>query len=109
MKIIFCLLFVLFLSCSDSDDIGNGVTFYWEQTGCADPWGTGPNNSNIETGDALETYLKGEDIRVIDVVGFENTLGEGCYACHCTTGILIYVEVPSYEEAKMAELGFKRK
>lgn len=112
MKTIVYLLFVLFLSCSNSDDFENGITFYWEQTGCVDPWKTGPNNTHIETSEALETYLKGEGISAIDVVGFEDTLEEGvytCYACHCKTGIRIYVEVPVSEVEKMAELGFKRK
>lgn len=112
LRSIFVLLLLIFVACSDSDDIGNGTTFYWNQTGCADPWGTRPNDSNKKISAALQTYLKGKGIGESDVVGFENTLKVGeytCYACHCPTGILIYVEVPNSDEAKMEELGFKRK
>lgn len=109
---IFVLSFSVFVGCSDSDDMENGTAFYWEQTGCADPWGTRPNDSNKKISAALQTYLKGKGISESHVVGFENTLKVGestCYACHCPTGTLIYVEVPHGDGAKMEELGFKRK
>ena len=107
-------LLVLFIvpvsmSCSDNDD-DDQVLFLWNQTGCADPWDTGPSNSNEDTTKAIESYLSENGVGNVRSVSFEfdDSLATGCLACSCTTGTVIYVETTVTNSSKMETLGFVR-
>lgn len=102
------LLFVLFLQgCSDDNSLSS-LEFYWDQTGCADPWDTNSNNSNEETQTAVENYLKNERIKGAKVVSITSDgIQMGCEACFCTTGTRINVSVPVSQKERMIALGFK--
>lgn len=85
------------------------IDFYWDQTKCSDPWGTGENDSNLETEAALMGYLKNEGIGVIDIEFNNNSeLDPGCESCGCGTGQRIIISVNEEDESKMVELKFIR-
>ncbi len=83
----------LTLVCCDNDD-GEQDIFYWEQTKCADPWGTGENDSNQVTFSELENFLEENGIEVLEIT-FDNdsTLDTFCESCGCGTGQRIIVTV----------------
>ncbi|SFB12396.1 hypothetical protein [Algoriphagus aquimarinus] len=105
----FTILLLLSLqSCQDDNIPLNQLEFYWDQTGCADPWSTSANNSNDETQKAVEDYLRNEGVmgaKVLSITG--DGTGQDCYACSCTTGNRINVAVPLNQKSKMLALGFK--
>ncbi len=96
-------------SCQDNEN-PNVIEFYWEQTGCADPWAVNSNLSNKTLKSAVEEYLRNEG-----VVGARFTSidvewsGAVCLACHCKTGRWIYISAPLSQKEKLLELGFQQK
>jgi len=110
IRIIIGLLFLVTYSCSSDDDSNDSETiFFWNQTGCGDPWNTGGNNSNEETEVALIEYLGSENINVISL-NFDNNspLDVGCESCGCGTGQRIVVGVSALDIPQMENLGFYR-
>lgn len=101
------LLFVLLLQgCSDDSSL-NTLVFYWDQTGCSDPWNTSSNNSTKEIRQAVEDYLGDQGVKGARVISISaDGIQEGCYACFCTTGTRIKVKVPANQKSKMIELRF---
>lgn len=105
--ILICFLLTFSQSCIN-DDNPNYLEFYWEQTGCADPWAGESINSEGEISEALVQYLKSEGIKGAKVTDFKSDRVKiVCLACTCTTGVKIYVLVPKTAKNKMLELGFK--
>ncbi|MEB2780057.1 hypothetical protein U3A58_06610 [Algoriphagus sp. C2-6-M1] len=102
------LLFFLFLqSCQEKNSL-NFLEFYWDQTGCTDPWNTNSNDSDEETQQAVEDYLKGEDIRGAKVISITSDgVQQSCEACFCTNGTRINLTVPINQKSKMIALGFQ--
>jgi len=102
------LMFVS-ISCS-SDDNEDLVLFLWNQTGCADPWNTGPSDSNKDTSEAIVTYLSENGVDVASIIRFvfDESIATGCLACNCTTGTVIYVETTATNSSRMEALGFTR-
>lgn len=100
-----CLLFLQ--GCQDENSL-NTLEFYWDQTGCSDPWNTSSNNSKEEVHQAVEDYLSKEGVRGAKVVSITaNGTQEECFACNCRTGNRINVTVPLNQKSKMLALGFK--
>lgn len=106
----FFLLFafaLIFQSCLDNND--NRKEFYWNQTGCADPWqiANPGRNSEDQISNDLVAYLKDEGVRNARVERFTSDgVMAVCLACSCTTGVKIYIAVPKKFNSKMIELGF---
>lgn len=96
------------LSCSDDNDEVDQVLFLWNQTGCADPWNTGPSDSNEETTEAMVSYLSENGVENARVVRFEfdESVVAVCLACSCTTGTVIYVATSETNSPTMEDLGF---
>jgi len=109
LRFLILLGFLLTFSQSCINDLNpNYLEFYWEQTGCADPWAGESINSEAKISEALVAYLKDEGIKGAKVKDFKSDGVEAvCLACTCTTGVKIYVEVPKTSKNKMLELGFK--
>ena len=111
MKNLICpflaMIIIFLLGCSKDDTLNEDVLFYWNQTGCADPWNTGQNNTNSETEMAVLAYLENENI-VVNAIYFDNNspLDTGCESCGCGTGLRIIVEVNETYISEMEELGF---
>lgn len=110
MKYYLTLPFLLFLflqSCQEENSL-NILGFYWDQTGCADPWNTNSNDSNEETQQAVEDYLKKEGVKGAKVISITNNgIQQDCMACFCTTGAQINLTVPLNQKSKMIALGFQ--
>jgi len=104
------ILFVLGISTSNcSDGANRPVLFYWQQTLCLDPWGTGENDTEADTKTALLDYLSENRVKYSKIVNYENTFEEGtliCNACSCWSGIVITVETSENYSDKMEEIGF---
>ena len=98
----------LTLVCCDKDN-GELDKFYWEQTKCADPWGTGENDSNQVTFRELQNYLEENGIEVLEIT-FDNdsTLDIFCESCGCGTGQRIIVTVTESDVMELQGLGFKK-
>lgn len=107
--LLWLLTLVISASCSDNND-DDRVRFLWNQTGCADPWNTGPTNSDEDTADAIISNLTENDIQNVSIINFEydESLATGCLACNCTTGVVIHVETTEINNSKMENLGFIR-
>ncbi|MET2984847.1 hypothetical protein [Aureibaculum conchae] len=109
-KFIFLIaMFIIYTNCTSNDD--NSIDqFYWNQTACSDPWGTGNSNSENETKLALIDFLETKEVSIIKT-RFENYFKDGelpCLACHCKTGIRIFITVDKKYTAKMIELAFTK-
>lgn len=98
------LMMIVFACQQDKDPVL--AEFYWNQTGCADPWDVqGSDSSDLKQ--SVESFLRKEGVLSARVVSVRNDgVGEGCYACHCKTGMRIYVSAPLSEKEKLIELGF---
>ncbi|MEN2282009.1 hypothetical protein AAGF08_07700 [Algoriphagus sp. SE2] len=87
--------FCIFQSFGEQSEIGN-TEFYWDQTGCADPWASMEGNSEEELKLAILDYLKSEGVKKARIIGFSDEAEQQfCLACICTTGRRFHLEVPS--------------
>ncbi|MDR7128300.1 hypothetical protein J2X69_000628 [Algoriphagus sp. 4150] len=104
----FPLLLFLFLQGCQEENTLNPVEFYWDQTGCSDPWKTGSNDSNEEILQAVQHYLKEEGVKNAKVISItDNGIRQFCKACFCTTGARINLIAPANQKSKMIALGFQ--
>lgn len=94
------------MSCNDRDD-GPLFEFAWDQTKCADPWGTGENSSNAETENALSIYLEqnGVSIENIEFIN-DSELDSACESCGCGTGQRIIITITEEYISQTQSLGF---
>lgn len=102
------LFAILIYGCSDNDIDQN--LYYYDQTGCSDPWHTGENDSNAKTETALIKYFDHLNVTILGV-RFENRTKEGeipCNACTCLTGIRIIINIPINANEKVMDVGFKK-
>jgi len=107
--LIFMIYTTIFLSgCSGDSSSNLSVLFYWDQTGCSDPWETGPNDTNSETEIAIMAYLETNGIKIRRIYFDKNPSPDVCEACFCTTELRIVVEVSKTHISKMEELGFRQ-
>jgi len=98
-------LFLLLVSCSKED---NTLSFYWEQTLCADPWGGNGSSPSLETEAAVRNFLEDQNIEVEDIsVDDSSKLDVTCLACTCLNGVRIIVQVKSQYSEDMLALKFK--
>ena len=101
------LIFFLALILVSCDKEEEGNQFYWEQTQCADPWGTGGNDLNSDTVIALIDFLDDNGITALDIKFDSNsTLDVLCESCGCGTGQRILIVVPGSDKEEIENLGF---
>lgn len=106
------LLFLVLISLEACQENGNPnyMEFYWEQTGCADPWAVNTSSSQKSLKTAVEAYLKDEGVVGARFTSIETEwIGAVCFACNCKTGKWIYVSAPLSQKEKLLELGFLEK
>ncbi|WP_297337442.1 hypothetical protein [Algoriphagus sp.] len=107
-KVVFFLFWISgMLSACLNEENETLFEFYWDQTYCADPWGnSGKGNSALRL--ALEEYLIEKGILGASIsFSTEEERRQACFACHCTSGIRIYIQVPFQFRDQLVELGFK--
>ncbi|MFC3414648.1 hypothetical protein [Algoriphagus hitonicola] len=108
VKVILFLFLIsgMFSACLNEEN-NKLFEFYWDQTYCADPWGNS-TEGNTGLGLAVEEYLIDQGILGAKVsFSTEEERRQDCFACHCTSGNRIYVQVPFQFRNRILELGFK--
>lgn len=85
------LLLCTVLACTPGEPVlmDKYVTFFYNQTACADAWPTAQTDS--ETLANLSAYLVANNLYVGSMDIRHDGTTEICYACSCKTGKVIYV------------------
>tara|TARA_B100000963_G_scaffold234450_1_gene204864 strand:- start:87 stop:461 length:375 start_codon:yes stop_codon:yes gene_type:complete len=95
-------------SCTKSSQI----TFYWDETGCSDPWldfYTADTFSQEAQNNAIRNYLLSENIYLISLSNeYDSSKAEFCLACHCKTGKVFELIVSKNDRRKMKNLGLNQ-
>ena len=88
------------------------ITFYWDETGCSDPWldfYTADTFSQEAQNNAIGDYLFSENIYLISISHeYDSSKAEFCLACHCKTGKVFELIVPKNDKRKMKNLGINQ-
>jgi hypothetical protein len=101
---IFIIVFVIFSSCKKDKQLS---TFYWDETGCSDPWKQVGGDTEEERKRSIENYLEELNINIEKIeFEFDSAKGEFCEACNCLTGRVIIVTVSRSDKRKMKKLEF---
>ena len=100
-------IMVLLLSACGKE---NPRVFYFDETGCSNPWDDYYSADTLSTEALSETiyaFLSDEGIDVESVeIGFDSSKVELCYACHCKTGTVISVTATRGDRRKLKKLHF---
>ncbi|WP_299988956.1 hypothetical protein [uncultured Pontibacter sp.] len=103
--IIIILTLVATLSSCKKDN--ESAIFYWDETGCADPWKQNSDDTEEERKAEIKRYLENQNVRVEKIeFEFDQAKQQVCYACHCTTGRVIMVKVAWSDAQIMKRLNF---
>lgn len=99
---------VLSFSCTKKTQ----TTFYWDETGCSDPWldfySTDSCSQEVQN-IAIRDYLLSENIELISLSHkYDSSKAEFCFACHCKTGKVFELIVPKNDKRKMKRLGLNQ-
>lgn len=78
---------------SSCDKINDTTWVYYEETGCADPWGTTENTSETDKNKAVKAYFKDKGSKIYKIEITDEGTFEACKACHCKTGKLIKCKI----------------
>ena len=111
MKYIYLIVCIAFVTSSnscnkDNDKQGDIVTYYYDETQCANPWGTGQTMDEKIT--ELKIFLKDKDIEWKSIELKEETdLLVDCEACNCGTGYRFYLKIVYEFSKKVEDIGFK--
>ena len=88
------------------------ITFYWDETGCSDPWldfYSTDTFSQEAQNNAIRDYLLSENIELISLSHeYDSSKVEFCLACHCKTGKVFELIVPKNDKRKMKKLGLNQ-
>jgi hypothetical protein len=121
----FCLVLFLF-GCSSKEMAPDGITVFYNETQCADPWARSVSNSAIgwptdeARAQAIVAYLRANkvtsarDVRFIKLnppASSSNNISLGfavCQACTCSSGRRIDVTIDEIDWSEAEKLGFKR-
>ena len=99
---------VLSFSCTKKTQ----TTFYWDETGCSDPWlefYSSDTFSQEAQNNAIRDYLLSENIDLISLSHeYDSSKAEFCLACHCKTGKVFELIVSKNDKRKMKNLGLNQ-
>ena len=88
----------------------NPRVFYFDETGCSNPWDdyyAADTFSTEALSETIHAFLSNENISVESVeIGFDSSKVELCYACHCKTGRVISVTATRGDRRKLKKLHF---
>lgn len=127
MKIVVLLcLSLLLVRCSSKEIAPDGITVFYNETQCADPWARSVSNSAIgwptdeARAQAIVAYLRANkvssarDVRFVKLnppASSSNNLSLGfavCQACTCSSGRRIDLTINEIDWSEAEKLGFKR-
>ena len=99
---------IAFISVICSCNKNDMITMRWDQTGCFNPWDDHIHLDTFSTEayhQGVYDFLKTEGLEVHSVSSeFDSTKIELCYACHCKTGTVITVNIPTKDRRKLKNL-----
>ena len=108
---LFLYIFSIIIS-SFSCTKNSQITFYWDETGCSDPWlyfYTADTFSQEAQNNAIRNYLLSENIDLISLSHeYDSSKAEFCLACHCKTGKVFELIVSKNDKRKMKNLGLNQ-
>ena len=90
----------------------NQTTFYWDETGCSDPWldfYSADTFSQETLNNAIRDYFLSQNIDLISLSHeYDSSKAEFCLACHCKTGKVFELIVSKNDKRKMKNLGLNQ-
>lgn len=100
-------LSLLLAACSKDAATDNRLMAY-DQTYCADPWEEATlRYTDAQIADKVAGYLHERGIAAAGISIRAVRPGEGCNACSCRTGKVIYVTVNTVQVEQMKAIGFQ--
>ena len=97
-------LTVILFSCSKNEPL----SMRWDLTGCFNPWDGHFSLDTFSTegyNAGVYEYLSDEGIDVNYITSeFDSSKAELCFACHCKTGTVIRVNIPTKDRRKLKNL-----
>lgn len=104
------ILFISIIGLASCKKDANSTIFYWDETGCSDPWKTDSDYTTQEGIESIKLYLKDQKVDVESIIyEFDQNKQQGCEACSCTSGRIIVVNVSGSDKRKMKKLNFYQK
>lgn len=104
---IFLIVFAIFIAFSSCEKDNETTIFYWNETGCSNPWEQDNNDTEEEKKAKIENYLSDQNVSIENIeFEFDSTKEQFCRACHCTTGSIIVMKVSTKDKRKMKRLDF---
>ena|SRR5688572_28335716 len=91
----------LFLQCAKS---GKTSWVYYNQTQCADKWGSYTSNEDLKS--KITTYCDSKSIEVFDIEIFTISEADACLDCTCKTGRRIKLKVMKRDLDEIKTEGF---
>jgi hypothetical protein len=104
LSLIIILITVFFVSCTKNEPL----SMRWDLTGCFNPW---DNHFSLDTfsnegyNEGVYDYLTSEGVDVNYITSeFDSSKVELCFACHCKTGTVIIINIPTKDRRKLKNL-----
>jgi len=95
---------LLLFSCDKNKE----TTLHWDQTGCSNPWDDyiSLDSFTVEAyHEGINDYLTEQDITVYSISSeLDSTIIQLCLACHCKTGEVISIRIPTKDKRKLKRL-----
>lgn len=103
LRVLFALILAtcLFTQCAKT---GKTKWLYYNQTQCADKWGSYTNNEDLKL--KITEYFDSKGIDVYDIEIFSNGTPDACLDCTCKTGRRIKLKIMKRNLDEMKEEGF---
>ena len=105
---------IVFVSCNSDDDQSmecarndNSTCIFYEETGCADPWGNHPSDQILSQ--EILNYFLSKGATLFDIVFLNTGNAQVCNACHCKTGRIIEAKIETLQLSIALENGFIEK
>jgi hypothetical protein len=95
------LILCVFIQCAKT---GKTKWVYYNQTQCADKWGSYTNNEDLKI--KITEYFASKGVDVYDVEIFSNGTAEACLECSCLTGKRIKLKIMKRDLDELKEEGF---
>lgn len=94
-------LVLVFSNCAKT---GKVYWVYYNQTQCADKWGSYTNNEDLKL--KITSYFDSKGVDVYDIEIFSNGVADACLDCTCKTGKRIKLKVRKRDLDEVKQEGF---
>ncbi len=104
--IIILITIVIATTIISCEKLYNTIWVYYDETKCANSWGTNENTLENERIKAVEEYFEDKGVKIFAVEITKDGTLEFCRACHCRTGNRIKCKIKESDLSKMEKEGF---